>query len=269
MGSLSGAFLSRARPGLCTEAVLLRALHSGPLPASDLWRHGRVSKRAMKTILNAAAKQGLVAVEGEEVRLAVSLPPIEPTSCPPLQALVSQLELEHPHFPVPYGTADPSFCGRGSGGRDWEPVRRGPAWSAEGLPMTALLSEALVAFAIEYERQRRGPIQWAANILEGLDDVGVDVAPAPDRGPHSMANLERLRIVTVGQDKVVRLTARGRAMRDAYRPLCERVESRWRQRMGSSLIDEVVDAVGVGGDWRPFPLVVWNGAEFSLVGNRS
>jgi hypothetical protein len=122
------------------------------------------------------------------------------------------------------------------------------ASSAEGLSMTALLSQALVAFAIEYEQQRRGPIQWAANILDGLDDVGADVAPVPGRGPHTVANLERLRIVTVGQDKVVRLAARGRAMRDAYRPLCERVESRWRRRMGSSLIDQIIDAVGVDGD---------------------
>jgi hypothetical protein len=89
--------------------------------------------------------------------------------------------------------------------------------------MTALLSQALVAFAIEYEQQRRGPIQWAANILDGLDRVGADVAPVPDLGPHTVANLQRLRIVTIGQDKIVRLTARGRAMRDACRPLCDRV----------------------------------------------
>jgi len=114
----------------------------------------------------------------------------------------------------------------------------------------------------------RGPIQWAANILQGLDDVDADVAPIPDRGPHTVANLERLRIVTVGQDKVVRLTARGRAMRDAYRPLCEQVELGWRQRMGSSLIGQIIDTVGVDGDWRAFPLVAWNGAEFSTVSNR-
>ena len=74
----------------------------------ELWWHGRVSKRAMKTIFNAAAKKGLVAVNGEEVQLMASLPSIEPALCPPLQALVSQLELEHPHFPLPDGTADPT-----------------------------------------------------------------------------------------------------------------------------------------------------------------
>src|SRR5688500_3770979 len=111
IGSLSAAFQSRSRPDLCTEAVLLRSLEAGPVPAKELWRHGRVSKRAMKSIVNGAAKRELVAVDGDEVRLLASLPPVEPAASPPLVALVSQLELEHPHFPVPYGTADGSFTG--------------------------------------------------------------------------------------------------------------------------------------------------------------
>ena len=54
-------------------------------------------------------------------------------------------------------------------------------------------------------------------------------------------------------------------MRDAYEPLCEQIESRWRRRFGSALLDEVADAVGVVGEWRPFPLVAWTGSEFSLL----
>jgi hypothetical protein len=222
-----------------------------------------------EAIFNAAAKRGLVAVNGEEVQLAASLPSTERRRVHGSKHSCPSLSWSTRTFLFPCGTADPTFCGRGGGGRDWKPVRRELASSADGLSVTALPSQALVAFAIEYEQQRRGPIQWAANILDGLDDVGGDVAPVPDRGPRTVGNLERLRIVTVGQDKVVRLTARGRAMRDAYRPLCERVESRWRQRMGSSLIDQIIDAVGVDGDWRSFPLVAWDGAEFSIVGNRS
>ena len=55
-------------------------------------------------------------------------------------------------------------------------------------------------------------------------------------------------------------------MRAAYEPLCEQIEARWRHRLGSSLIDEVVTAVRVDGDWRPFPLITWSGAEFSVLG---
>lgn len=70
--------------------------------------------------------------------------------------------------------------------------------------------------------------------------------------------------MTVDPDEVVRLTPAGRAMRDAYEPLCAQIESQWRERLGSSLIDEVVGAVRVAGDWRPFPLVAWTGTEFSV-----
>src|ERR1700735_1758099 len=128
----------------------------------------------MKTIVNAATKHGMVVVDGGEVRLLAALRPIEPASCPSLEALVSQLELEHPHFPVPYGTADPTFSGGGPG-VNWKPVAREAAFSVARLPVTALLSQALVAFAIEYERERRGPIQWAANILRGIGGGAQDV----------------------------------------------------------------------------------------------
>lgn len=180
MEALSGAFLSRTRPGLCTEAVLLRPLEGGPVAANELWWHGRTSKRAMKTIVKAAANQGLVAVDGALVRLVRPLPPSEPALCPPLEALVSQLELEHPDFPVPYGTADPTFTG--GPGVDWKAFPRASSSSVEGLPTTALLSQALVAFAIAYEKERHGPIQWAANILRGMGDGRADSRPCRSVG---------------------------------------------------------------------------------------
>ena len=145
--SMSAAFQSRVRPGLSTEAVLLRTLERGPAPVETLWRSGRVSKRAMKTIVNAATRQNLVALNDGKVSLLAPLPPVAPASCPPLEALVSQLDFEHPHFPVPYGTADPRFTG--GPGVDWKPVPRQTDTMVRGLPMTALLSQALVAFAIE------------------------------------------------------------------------------------------------------------------------
>lgn len=216
----------------------------------------------MKTIVNAATRLEMVAVDNGEVSLVVSLPPVEAASCPPLEALVSQLALEHPHFPVPYGTADPRFTG--GPGIDWKPVRRGSQSSVGDLPMTALLSQAIVGFAIEYESGGGGPIQWAANILQTLDDRGMGLPPLPERGIHSVDNLVRVGIVARDRG-AVRPTARGRALRDAYGPLCDHIESRWRDQFGSSLVDEVIDAVGMSKNWRPFPLVTWTGREFSLL----
>ena len=88
-------------------------------------------------------------------------------------------------------------------------------------------------FAIEYGKEGGGPVEWAANVLQGIDGDATDVKPVPKRGVHSLGNLERLGIVTIDED-VAKLTARGRAMRAAYKPLCEQIEARWRDLMGSS-----------------------------------
>jgi len=248
--ALTGAFLARVTPGLSNEAVLLRPLAAaGPLPAKELWRHGRVSKRAMTTILKASTRLGLVEAEGTDVALRVELPAVEPASCMPLATLVSQLELEHPHFPVPYGTADDSFTG--GPGVDWKPVPRESTSSVDGLPMTALLSQALVAFAIDYERAGRVAMQWALRLRVGR--------PAGGMQRHGV----------VGATGAP--TPRGVAMRDAFEPLCTELESRWRAQHGPTLIDDVIDAVRVEAveDPPPFPLVSWTGAEFAVLGNGS
>ena len=93
--------------------------------------------------MNAATRENMVAVDGAEASLLVSPPVADPASCPPLEALVARLELEHPHFPVRYGGSDPSFTG--GPGVDWKPVPRESGSNVTGLPMTALLSQALVA----------------------------------------------------------------------------------------------------------------------------
>lgn len=244
--ALSGAFVARARPGLCTESVLLRPLAAGPVPVKELWRHARVSKRAMTTMLRPAIRRGLVASDGGAARLLVDLPDVEPATCAPLVELVSHLELEHPHFPVTYGTADQSFTG--GPGVDWKPVpREGPA---EGLALSALLSQALVAFGMEYEAAGRGPIMWAASLVRG------------DHAQHG-SGMGRHGVVEDGEP-----TALGRAVRDAYRPLCAQIEVSWRERFGGVLIDDVIAAVGA--ESSTFPWVAWqNGNEWIVVASGS
>ena len=217
----------------------------------------------MRTIVNAAVRQHLVAVDGGHVRLLTRLPQAEPASCAPLRALVSQLDLEHPHFPVPYGTMDPRFTG--GQGVDWKPVPRTSPSTVDDLPMTALLSQVLVAFAIDYESERRGPIQWAANALRGLDGRRLDDPATPGHAPHNVPQLQRKGVVTIDPSGVVRLTARGRAIRDSYRGVCERVDARWRARFGSPLLDEIAAAVHVDGGWPAFPLIAWTGDEFAAL----
>ena len=89
-----------------------------------------------------------------------------------------------------------------------------------------------MAFGIEYEREGRlGPITWSANVLSHIPDDGVPFAAKP--GTHTLKNLARLGIVAV-DGSWARPTSVGRAMRDAYVPLCARIEAGWRSRSRSS-----------------------------------
>ncbi len=107
-----------------------------------------------------------------------------------LEALVSQLHLELPHFPASYGPSDPSITGgiytqaSAAGdvpphGQDWPVVLRGEGDTVSPLPLAALLSQALVAFAIDYECDAHMGLAQSANILRLIDDDGVALDDLP------------------------------------------------------------------------------------------
>ena len=90
-----------------------------------------------------------------------------------------------------------------------------------------------------YERAGAGPIIWTEQLRRGAPHGGMlRHGVTPD-------------------------TARGRAMLAAYEPTCAAIESSWRSQHGSSLIDDVVDALGPSDE--PFPVIAWTGAEFAVV----
>ncbi len=270
--ALSGAFVAKVR-GVAlasTWANLLRVVADEGVALKDLPALTRLSRRAIKSVAHAAQNHRLVAIEGPNLRLTPAGRAVRPTPyfdaarCEPLAALVAQLELEHPHHLAPYGTADPSMTG--GPGVDWKPVPRRPGGGEAALPIASLLSQALTAFAIDYERARLGPIVWAANLLAGIGDEGAPAAALPERGTHSVSNLVRLKVATVGAGGLLTLTPRGRAMRDAFAPLTARVEAEWRERHGADLIDAVIAALAAPDPDLPrFPVVAWTGAEFALM----
>ena len=76
--------------------------------------------------------------------------PGAPSLRAPLEAIVSGLPLEHPHYPCGYGIADRRITG--GLGVDWKAVHRAPgADTVTSLSLLALLSQALVGFAVQYE----------------------------------------------------------------------------------------------------------------------
>jgi hypothetical protein len=267
--ALSGAFVVRVRgtPGVSTWANLLRVVPQSGVRAKDLPALTCLSRRAMKTVLGAAVRGALVRPDGDTVHLTDAGRAVRPVAakeigaCPPLAALVSQLELEHPHYITPYGTADVSMTG--GPGVDWKPVPRRGADTA-ALPVASLLSQALMAFAIEYESRRRGPIVWAANMRPAAGEDSVDPASIPNA-----AALLRHGFAAVDPSGVLLLTSKGRAVRDAFDPLSHEIEARWRARHGDALIDAVIEAVIATGEGLPrFPVIVWTGAEFIVAPHR-
>jgi hypothetical protein len=181
-----------------------------------------------------------------------------------LEALVGQLQLELPHFPVSYGAADPSAIGscfvpprRADGipahGTDWTPILRGDGDTVSFLPLTALLSQALMAFTIDYESGFPWPLASTATVLCHLSAEPRPLADIP--GEHGIAGngkslLERHLIAVVTRDpadpktKLVRLTERGQAVVQRHPGRLETVESAWRERHGDAVIDGLRDGLG-------------------------
>jgi DNA-binding MarR family transcriptional regulator len=145
----------------------------------------------------------------------------------------------------------------------------------ERLPLSTLLSQALVAFTMEFdneaERQvteagwgRRflvSQVMWA-NLLRFVDDDGVAIRDIPDRAGFPgtpvktgwmhgcLAGMERWGYVTIGPapvetrtaprpDLLVTPTAAGRKARAVWLPLAGVIEERWRTRFGNDAVDQL------------------------------
>ena len=172
-------------------------------------------------------------------------------------------KLELPHYWITYGAADPSVTGGRyraatpgppripARGQDWAPVLRADAASASDLSVTALLSQALVAFAIDYEA-----VAWCLSLtvhaLAWLDPGGtpfLDVPPLAGLTGDGKSLLERHGIVKVDgppRDKakrVARLTPIGTQLRDAYGPGTSSAEARRHEVYGDTVVIELRSAL--------------------------
>jgi hypothetical protein len=176
-----------------------------------------------------------------------------------LEALVRQFDLELPHYLAPYGPSDWSLTGGfavaakpgppriPAHGKDWAPVIRDAGDAVSELPLSALLSQALVGFTIDYEDRRRGALVTAVHFGGLSDDRPVpldDVSPVLRISGNGKSGLERHGVVKVtteaidGRDTdVMRLTPIGVVVRDSYRPLARGIEDEWLSRYGNVVAD--------------------------------
>jgi DNA-binding MarR family transcriptional regulator len=156
-----------------------------------------------------------------------------------LQALASQFDVDLPwYLPV-----------AGVSKRDHRyrlPARR-EAGTAARVDLPALLSQVLLAFTIDFERESQLSLAISANALRALTETGVRVSDLPRRAgvskeaiSVSLGFLERRGCVAVEPDpaasrfKLARLTPSGRQAQDAYGRILGDVEASWRERFGAA-----------------------------------
>jgi len=157
-----------------------------------------------------------------------------------LRGLVDQFELE-----LPWGLpAD--WLGEGQ-----YPKREKRVSDEVGL--LSLLSQVLLAFALEYNRESKTPIALAANVVRVLGDKPVRSSEIPrltGTSPEQCAIGWRFKpYVTVerdpklGRGTVARLTDVGKRAKKKYERLTKEIEQRWREKFCGELREALVDVL--------------------------
>ena len=120
---------------------------------------------------------------------------------------------------------------------------------ATDLPLWALLSRALLAFALEYERAPGPSLAVSANVLRVIGPDGVRTRDIPvlagiskEAVAMAVGRLAENGLATEGPDpgggrfKFTRLTAAGTAARDGYADRAAAIEADWRARLGAGRV---------------------------------
>jgi len=124
------------------------------------------------------------------------------------------------------------------------------------LSLATLLSQTLLAFALEFDREAPAPLAMSANALRVLDVEGVPAGELPrltGGSPEVTAVGWRLQqsgyvVVehdpTAGRGKQVRLTPRGLEVQLAYHRLARVIEIRWSARFGKDAMLDLRVSLG-------------------------
>lgn len=287
---LGACYATGRVPPLGLRSNLLRVLgdSDGGIRRGDAFVAAHVSRRALDGYVAAGLGAGLVDAGDGRRGAIVRLTPLGEAALAAggtaldrseaawaegavregLEDLVGRFELELPHYPATYGLADVSITGGllrrpdpgapavPAHGQDWRPSRRAGPESAAGLPLAALVSQALVAFAIDYEGAGVNAPLGTAAVLDALATRG----PLPERSlppVHAWRPGRGWVTTETGareRGKLVRLTGQGAATAAEYPRVTAEVEAAWRDRFGAERLRAVRTALrDATSDWAPGP----------------
>lgn len=284
----------QVKPSLGIWANVLRAIPDDGLPRNALCKRTILSRRGAQAVLRDLERLGWLRIEASGRKSALWLTALgrEARDAAPLllqqleaswrkrfgrevmqalrqalAAVVAGCDVELPWCLTGYGLADASVTGGGhvraqpgppripQHGADWPVVRREAGFDASELPLPALLSQALAAFAIDYEWDIFGygaGLNATSNLLQHIPDEGTTLAQASALGEvrgNGKAGLERHLVVVVEAGKPrdmnrrVLLTPKGRRARDSHAYLVTQVERDWRERCGETSVAMLRDAL--------------------------
>jgi len=135
-------------------------------------------------------------------------------------------------------------------------VTGGVEHEVDALPLPALLSKVLLAFALDFERQSELSLAICANVLRLLDAEGAAVRALPalagvskEAMTMALGYLEKRGAITIETGdaekphKMARLTAPGRRALAAYRERLSLIEERWRAGYGEAVLRELRESL--------------------------
>jgi len=152
------------------------------------------------------------------------------------QAVIDALNLD-----LPWGLP-PTLIGR----TEAFPARSTAA--PKGLALPCLLSQLLLGFAIEFDRESPAPLTMSANTLRILGeepipvrDIALLTGSSPERTDIGWQLKPYVTVETAPavRGKVARLTAAGIKAQQAYGRLVTEIERRWEERFGTEVIDDL------------------------------
>jgi DNA-binding MarR family transcriptional regulator len=137
------------------------------------------------------------------------------------------------------------------------PDLKGEPMPAGGIAdVSVLLSQVLVAFTIDFERESEVSLPISANALRVLDETGTRVRDLPrltgvskEAISMSLGRLVARGHVVIGPDpdssrtKLAHLTPKGRSAQDTYHQLLAAVEQRWQTQYGTP-VDSLSEVLG-------------------------
>jgi DNA-binding MarR family transcriptional regulator len=167
----------------------------------------------------------------------------------PSEAILAQINEDLPRYLVGGGyemfAGSDQTAGRARGRAVARPSSQGPPTPPEVLDLSALLSQALLLFARDYESGQRVALALNANVLRILTEDGLPLRELPRRAGVAkeimtimVGRLEKRGYVVVEPDpaaargKRVRLTPRGCKAQLSYPRRVAMVEAEWRGRYG-------------------------------------